>query len=60
VLTPASARSHRVFVDGNYAAPRSGATLHLKCGKHVVRIGSGGRDQHVDVPCGGEVSVDAK
>ncbi len=58
LVTPASARSHRVFVDGRYAAARSGATLTLHCGRHTVRIGSQGRDLAVEVPCGGSVSVE--
>jgi eukaryotic-like serine/threonine-protein kinase len=59
LTTPARAHSHRVFIDGKYAAPRSGATLSLHCGKHLVRIGSRGKDQPVEVPCGGSVTVDA-
>jgi serine/threonine-protein kinase len=57
IVTPASARGHRVFVDGQFAAPDSGVTLHVKCGRHTVRIGSSGTLQAVDVPCGGEVRV---
>jgi serine/threonine protein kinase len=59
LVTPASAHSHRVFVDGHYAAPRSGATLSLRCGTHTVRVGSKGKDQTVHVPCGGSVSIEA-
>ena len=60
IETPAAARSHRVFVDGHYAAARAGVTLSVKCGKHTVRIGSQGREQTVDVPCGGSVSVEPR
>ena len=60
LVTPVEARSHRVFIDGRYAAPRSGATLSLPCGLHTVRIGSKGRDQKVNVPCGGSISVGAR
>ena len=59
LTTPPRARSHRVFVDGRYAAARSGASLSLHCGTHVVRIGSKGKDQPVNVPCGGSIAVDA-
>jgi serine/threonine protein kinase len=59
LVTPVSARGHRVFVDGRYAAPRSGATISLHCGTHLVRVGSKGRDQTVRVPCGGSVSIEA-
>jgi serine/threonine-protein kinase len=58
IVTPERAHTHRVFVDGKYAAPHSGETVHVKCGKHVVRIGSGGPAQTVDVPCGGTINVE--
>lgn len=60
LLTPASAHRHRVWIDGQLAAWSSGVAIRLTCGAHVVRIGSGGSSQSVRVPCGGEVSVDAK
>jgi serine/threonine protein kinase len=60
LVTPAEARSHRVFIDGRYAAPRAGATLSLPCGLHTVRIGSKGRDQKLNVPCGGSISAAAR
>jgi serine/threonine-protein kinase len=60
LVTPPRAHSHRVFVDGHYAAPRSGATLSLPCGEHTVRIGSKGKDQRVSVPCGGSIHIDAQ
>ena len=60
VLTPASARSHRVWIDGELAARASGVALSVACGAHVVRIGSAGASQSIQVPCGGDVSVDAK
>ena len=31
----------------------------MRCGKHDVRVGSTGRLRHVDVPCGGQLEVDA-
>jgi serine/threonine-protein kinase len=56
IVTPASAGSHRVFVDGHYAGD-SPAPVRVHCGTHTVKIGSGGVLHTVDVPCGGEVSV---
>ena len=60
IVTPASARSHRVFLDGQYAAPSSGVTLRVRCGRHAIRIGSAGSLQSIDVPCGGAVTVRAR
>ena len=60
IVTPASARSHRVFLDGQYAAPSSGVTLRVRCGRHAIRIGSAGTLQSIDVPCGGAVTVPAR
>jgi serine/threonine protein kinase len=60
IVTPASARSHRVFLDGQYAAPSSGVTLRVRCGRHAIRIGSAGTLQSIDVPCGGTVTVFAR
>jgi hypothetical protein len=45
---------HRLFIDGAVA---SHSAAVVSCGKHVVRIGSRGRDKWIDVPCGGEVVV---
>ncbi len=57
VITPAEAAGHRVFVDGRLAC--AGATrCEVRCGRRVVRIGSQGRAQSVDVPCGGEIAID--
>jgi serine/threonine protein kinase len=55
--TPASMAEHRVFVDG-LARGSGGVALRLSCGRHLVRLGSQGRLQWIDVPCGGTVRVD--
>jgi serine/threonine protein kinase len=60
IVTPAIAHQHRVFLDDQFAAAHSGETLHVPCGKHVIRIGSRGAKQSIDVPCGGLVRVDTK
>jgi hypothetical protein len=56
LISPAAGVSHRVYVDGRVVG-ESGQTFLVRCGEHVVRIGSAGRDQHVLVPCGGEISI---
>jgi hypothetical protein len=47
-----SASGHRLFVDG-IVSPRGEAVV--SCGKHRVKVGSRGRTQVVEVPCGGSV-----
>lgn len=56
VRLPERARGHRVFVDGRVQG-HGAASLTLDCGEHTVRIGSGGRVEAVDVPCGGDVRI---
>lgn len=53
---PMRAEGHRVFVDGKVAA-QGPKVIVVDCGEHVVRIGHDGRDQSIDVPCGGRVTV---
>jgi hypothetical protein len=55
IAIPPSAAGHRVFVDGRVIGERR--LVVVACGRHVVRIGHDGRDQPLDVPCGGEVSA---
>jgi hypothetical protein len=47
---------HRVFVDGHFSGDSS-KSIVVTCGDHRVRIGGGGRNQNVAVPCGGSVTV---
>jgi hypothetical protein len=54
VSLAATASQHRLIVDG-VLAPSGSAVV--KCGKHVVKVGSRGRRQVVDVACGGETVV---
>ncbi|HSO35884.1 MAG TPA: hypothetical protein VLT33_25315, partial [Labilithrix sp.] len=56
LLMPASADSHRVYVDGRLAGVPP-PPIVVGCGRHVVKIGSQGREQNVVVPCGGSVSL---
>lgn len=55
--TPDGMANHRVFVDG-LTRGTGGDVLRLRCGHHDVRLGSAGRLQGVDVPCGGRVRVE--
>ncbi len=55
--TPPTLWNHRVFVDGS-ARGVGGDIIRVACGRHSVRLGSNGRAQLVDVPCGGTVAVD--
>jgi serine/threonine-protein kinase len=56
IVPPASAAGHRVFVDGKVASEGT-APIRVRCGSHVVRIGSAGEEHKVSVPCGGSVNV---
>ena len=56
-IRAADSGGHRVWIDGKLVGdtPKSYEVL---CGNHVVRVGSGGQPQMVEVPCGGEVQVE--
>jgi hypothetical protein len=58
VTLPASAKGHRVFVDGRVVGNGGGGPMTLKCGTHKVQIGSGGKPLVTDLPCGGELTID--
>ena len=57
VLLPSRASGHRIFVDGRRGKTDGIAPLHLRCGSHVVQIGSSGTPETIDLPCGGEVQL---
>jgi hypothetical protein len=48
---------HRFFVDG-VVVGETPAQVLVTCGEHVVKVGSGGREQTIDVACGTTVTVD--
>jgi formylglycine-generating enzyme len=50
------ASEHRVFVDGHVIGNAPGVMV-VECGSHVVKIGHDGREQTIDVPCGGRIDV---
>jgi serine/threonine-protein kinase len=60
IIPPAAAQHHRVWVDGEVVDLSRGMGFRLPCGAHVVRVGSAGASQSVDVPCGGVVTVKAE
>lgn len=57
VLLPVRASGHRIFVDGRSVKTDGIAPLHLRCGPHVIQIGSSGTPEDVDLPCRGEVQL---
>jgi hypothetical protein len=58
VLLPSRAAGHRIFVDGHRFKTDAMEPLHLRCGPHVVQIGSAGTAEPIKVPCGGEVQLE--
>jgi hypothetical protein len=48
---PASAAGHRIFVDGRTVSEGTDP-IRVACGAHVIRVGSAGRTQRIQVPCG--------
>ena len=55
VSLAAVAASHRLFVDGRVA---EGGSAVVKCGPHLVQVGSRGVRRTVEIPCGQEVVLD--
>lgn len=53
---PASTASNRLWFDGKLIG-NGGSDREVPCGRHVVKIGSRGRDQRVEIPCGGDVAI---
>lgn len=54
--TTGAPSGRRIFVDEKVVG-ETPESPQVKCGKHQVRIGSAGKTQTVDVPCGGSISV---
>lgn len=57
VTFPAYAQGHRVFIDGRLVAVPDGAPTKVKCGRHMVKIGSARKPRVLDFACGREVIV---
>jgi hypothetical protein len=56
VLLPPRAAGHRIFVDGRRRSDGA-EPLRLRCGQHVIQIGSGGSQEIIQVPCRGELQL---
>ncbi|GAC1545325.1 MAG: hypothetical protein NVS3B10_09430 [Polyangiales bacterium] len=57
VTFPAYAEGHRVFLDGRVLPVVEGTPTKIKCGRHMLKIGSARRPRAVDFACGREVIV---
>jgi tetratricopeptide (TPR) repeat protein len=57
LLLPSRASGHRIFVDGRRVKADGDTPLRLRCGSHIVQIGSGGTAEPIIVPCRGEVQL---
>jgi serine/threonine protein kinase len=51
ISTEAASPHHRIFVDDRVVG-ETPSTVTVACGKHTVKIGSSGKPQDVDIPCG--------
>lgn len=56
LILPSAADTHRVYVDGRMAGVPP-PPIVVACGRHAVKIGSQGREQVVNVPCGGTLPL---
>jgi serine/threonine protein kinase len=56
IAVPLSRGGHRVWIDGRLAGASPG-TFPVTCGGHIVRVGSQGAVQRVEVACGAELTV---
>ncbi len=59
VKTTGAAPGRRIFVDEKTLG-QTPESVTVKCGPHSVRLGSSGKPQTIDVPCGGDVTVGDK
>jgi serine/threonine protein kinase len=46
-----------VLLDGRFVNVAADGVIHVRCGRHMIRVRNGVRAQHVDVPCGGSAEV---
>jgi serine/threonine protein kinase len=59
ITTKGTVPHRRIFVDDKTVG-QTPQSVTVKCGKRVVRLGSAGKRQTIDVPCGGEIAVSDK
>lgn len=57
VTFPAYAEGHRVFLDGRVLPVVEGTPTTIRCGRHMLKIGSARKARVVDFACGREVIV---
>ena len=58
VTLPKYAQGHRVFVDGRIVSVAAdGSPTTIKCGRHMIKIGTARRPRVVDLACGAEVTL---
>lgn len=58
-IRAADSGGHRVWIDGKLVGDTP-QNYEVVCGNHVVRIGSAGQPQMIEVPCGGDVQVELR
>jgi serine/threonine-protein kinase len=56
IRTAGGTSNRRIFVDERVVG-QTPESVTVKCGTRTVKVGSAGKPQTVDVPCGGEISV---
>jgi serine/threonine-protein kinase len=49
---------HRIYVDDRVVGETGSTPIAVKCGVHAVKVGSSGYRRTVDVPCGGELTLE--
>ncbi len=54
--TDKTGEGRRIFVDGKVVGEGPGP-LTVPCGSHAIKVGSAGKTQQIDVPCGGEITL---
>jgi hypothetical protein len=57
VTFPPYAQGHRIFLDGRVLPVVEGTPTKIKCGRHMLKIGSGRKPHIVDFACGRDVIV---
>jgi hypothetical protein len=54
--TTGAAPNRRIFVDEKVVG-QTPESVTVKCGTHAVKLGSSGKTQTIDIPCGGEITA---
>ena len=57
IVTQQTPPGRRVWIDEHLMTEQTPESFTVRCGKHRLRIGSAGKGQMIDVPCGGEAVV---